>query len=105
MTVPRTWCSPCSPKAVSTSRESAETATTVVFVRQGGDRAILTSPGSLSAFGPEHLDEHILTQTSHVHAASIFLQPRLAAALPALFAIARRAGATTSLDTNDDPSG
>jgi len=81
------------------------TAMTVVFVRPGGDRAILTSPGSLSLFGPEHLDESLLARTSHVHAASFFLQPRLAEALPKLFADAQRAGASTSLDTNDDPSG
>lgn len=81
------------------------TAMTVVFVRPGGDRAILTSPGSLSAFGPEHLDLSLLARTSHVHASSMFLQPHLAEALPKLFAVARRAGASTSLDTNDDPSG
>jgi sugar/nucleoside kinase (ribokinase family) len=39
-----------------------------------------------------------------VHAASYFLMPGLAAALPRLFAAARRHGATTSLDTNDDPA-
>ena len=81
------------------------TAMTVVFVRPGGDRAILTSPGSLPEFGPEHVDEAVLARSSHVHAASLFLQPRLAEGLPRLFAAARRAGATTSLDTNDDPSG
>lgn len=84
---------------------SQHTALTVVFVQPGGDRAILTSPGSLPAFGPEHVDEHLLTRSSHVHVASLFLQPRLSEALPALLATARRAGATTSLDTNDDPTG
>jgi len=82
-----------------------QTAMTVVFVRPDGDRAILTFAGSLPEFGPEHLDEQILTRASHVHAASAFLQPRLTAALPGLFTTARRAGASVSLDTNDDPSG
>jgi sugar/nucleoside kinase (ribokinase family) len=82
-----------------------DTAMTVVFVRPDGDRAILTSPGALSRFGPEHVDESVLTRTRHVHVASAFLQPRLMAALPRLLAAAGKAGAVTSLDTNDDPSG
>jgi sugar/nucleoside kinase (ribokinase family) len=40
-----------------------------------------------------------------VHAASYFLQPRLAAGLPRLLVDAAAGGASTSLDTNDDPSG
>jgi sugar/nucleoside kinase (ribokinase family) len=81
------------------------TAMTVVFVRPGGDRAILTSPGALADFGPEHVDLALLERAGHVHAASAFLQPRLATALPDLLGRARRASATTSLDTNDDPAG
>jgi sugar/nucleoside kinase (ribokinase family) len=92
---------------ISGVRRTADvpTAMTVVFVRPGGDRAILTSPGTLADFGPEHVDEGILGRAAHVHAASMFLQPRLALGLPGLFSLARRSGATTSLDTNDDPSG
>ncbi|WP_281284419.1 carbohydrate kinase family protein [Nonomuraea diastatica] len=41
----------------------------------------------------------------HVHVSSYFLQPALAAGLPGFLAGERRAGATTSLDTNDDPAG
>ncbi len=81
------------------------TAMTVIFVRPDGDRAMLTFPGALSAFGREHVDEGVLARTRHVHVASVFLQPRLTAALPALLAVARDGGATTSLDTNDDPAG
>ena len=81
------------------------TAMTVVFVRPDGDRAILTFPGSLPAFGAEHVDGSLLARTRHVHAAALFLPPRLAAALPSLLQAARRGGATTSLDTNDDPTG
>ena len=84
---------------------SLGTAMTVIFVRPDGDRAMLTFPGALSAFGTEHVDETVLRNTRHVHAASLFLQPRLAQALPALFTAAREGGAVTSLDTNDDPSG
>lgn len=47
----------------------------------------------------------LLGGSRHVHAASYFLMPKLADALPELLAAARAAGATTSVDTNDDPSG
>jgi sugar/nucleoside kinase (ribokinase family) len=86
-----------------TRHESLPTALTVCLNRPDGDRAILTAPGCLPHFGPEHVPE--LTAARHVHAASYFLQPRLAAGLPGLFANARAAGASTSLDTNDDPAG
>lgn len=65
-----------------------------------GDRAILTSLGCLAEFDPG-----TLPAARHVHAASYFLQPKLATGLPTLFRAARAAGATTSLDTNHDPAG
>jgi sugar/nucleoside kinase (ribokinase family) len=82
--------------------ESLPTALTVCLNRPDGDRAILTAPGCLPVFGPEHVPA---VRTRHVHAASYFLQPRLAAGLPEVLARFRRAGASTSLDTNDDPAG
>jgi sugar/nucleoside kinase (ribokinase family) len=82
--------------------ESLPTALTVCLNRPDGDRAILTAPGCLPAFGPEHVPA---VTARHVHAASYFLQPRLAAALPGLLATAKAAGASTSLDTNHDPAG
>jgi sugar/nucleoside kinase (ribokinase family) len=80
--------------------DTLPTALTVCLNRPGGDRAILTAPGCLPAFTPKSLKP-----AKHLHSASYFLQPRLAADLPRLFAIARESGTTTSLDTNDDPSG
>jgi sugar/nucleoside kinase (ribokinase family) len=41
----------------------------------------------------------------HVHAASYFLQPRLAAGLAGVLSGFRQAGSSTSLDTNHDPAG
>jgi sugar/nucleoside kinase (ribokinase family) len=82
--------------------ESLPTALTVCLNRPDGDRAILTAPGCLPAFGPEHVPA---VSARHVHAASYFLQPRLAAGLPGVLDRFRDAGATTSLDTNDDPAG
>ncbi|MEU9890872.1 carbohydrate kinase family protein [Sphaerisporangium sp. NPDC051011] len=77
---------------------------TVVITREG-DRAILTAPGTLAATTAEDVPERLLTGSRHVHAASYFLMPELAGALPGLFRTARAHGATTSLDTNDDPTG
>ncbi|NEA76071.1 carbohydrate kinase family protein [Streptomyces sp. SID13588] len=74
-------------------------------ITRGGDRAILTAPGTLTATGGEDIPQALLTNCRHVHAASYFLLPRLADALPGLLRTARDHGATTSLDTNDDPSG
>jgi sugar/nucleoside kinase (ribokinase family) len=69
-----------------------------------GDRAILTHPGTIASTGPEVVDEDLLTRVRHVHSASCFLQPRLAPHLPRLLAAARAGGATTSVDTNWDPT-
>jgi sugar/nucleoside kinase (ribokinase family) len=82
--------------------ESLPTALTVCLNRADGDRAILTAPGCLPAFDAAQVPE---VSARHVHAASYFLQPRLATGLPGLLARFRRAGASTSLDTNDDPAG
>ncbi|MDP9614931.1 carbohydrate kinase family protein [Streptomyces demainii] len=76
-----------------------------VIVTRGDDRAILTAPGTLAATSGRDVPERLLTSARHVHSASFFLMPHLAADLPGLFDTARAAGATTSLDTNDDPSG
>jgi sugar/nucleoside kinase (ribokinase family) len=77
---------------------------TAVLTRDG-DRAILTAPGTLAATGGDDVPESLLTSSRHVHAASYFLMPGLAKALPGLLRTARAHGATTSLDTNDDPGG
>jgi len=82
--------------------ESLPTALTVCLNRPDGDRAILTAPGCLPSFGAEHVRP---VRARHVHSASYFLQPRLAAGLASLLGGFRQAGASTSLDTNDDPAG
>ncbi|MEU0034034.1 carbohydrate kinase family protein [Streptomyces sp. NPDC006333] len=78
---------------------------TVVVTTEDGDRAILTAPGCLTATGAEDVPRELLAAARHVHAASFFLMPRLARSLGAVFTRARALGATTSLDTNDDPAG
>ena len=71
----------------------------------GDDRAILTSPGCLPATTADDVPGSLLRSVRHVHAASFYLMPSLAAGLGALFKEARAAKATTSLDPNDDPAG
>jgi ribokinase len=67
------------------------------------DRAILTVPGTI----PTLRAADVLAAAAaadHVHVASYFLQPDLAADLPDLFARLRSRGVSTSLDTNWDPA-
>ena len=77
------------------------TALSVCLNDTDGDRAILTSIGCLASFEPPKQ----LPRSRHVHVGAYFLQRCLAANLAELFSDARRRGASTSLDTNDDPSG
>lgn len=77
---------------------------TVVLTRED-DRAIVTAPGTLPATTAADVPAELLSTARHVHAASYFLLPGLATALPELLRTARAHGATTSLDTNDDPAG
>jgi sugar/nucleoside kinase (ribokinase family) len=81
---------------------NARTGLTVILSRPG-DRAILTFPGTIASLRSDQVDEGLLASMRHVHVASFFLQTALAAGLPELFARARSAGATTSIDPNWDP--
>ncbi|MFI0960205.1 carbohydrate kinase family protein [Streptomyces sp. NPDC021080] len=78
---------------------------TTVVMAEDGDRAVLTAQGCLTATGPEDVPRDLIRACRHVHAASFFLMPRLARCLAPVFGLARESGATTSLDTNDDPAG
>lgn len=69
------------------------------------DRAILTHLGTIPTLEVAAVRAALAAMApDHVHVASYFLQPGLARALPALLAVARAAGRTTSLDTNWDPA-
>jgi ribokinase len=71
----------------------------------GGDRAILTLPGTLPMLRAAHVREVVeARRPRHVHVASYFLQPTLAAELPGLLSWLRARGVTASLDTNWDPA-
>ncbi|BCJ49442.1 sugar kinase [Actinoplanes sp. NBRC 14428] len=75
-----------------------------VILSAEDDRAILTLPGTIPALRPEDVTDAHLAATRHLHVASLYLQPRLAAGLAGIFARARAAGVGTSLDTNWDPA-
>jgi sugar/nucleoside kinase (ribokinase family) len=84
-----------------------DTGVSVILVDASAERgrAILTAPGAMTALRADDVDAHLLATARHVHCGGYFLQPGLQPELPGLFAAARRAGATCSLDPNWDPAG
>jgi sugar/nucleoside kinase (ribokinase family) len=76
-----------------------------VILQKPDDRAMFTHLGAIAALAPEMIAPELLRQARHLHVGSYWLQKALQPGLPALFREARRRGATTSLDTNWDPSG
>lgn len=69
-----------------------------------GDRALLTYPGAMSVFDGAAITAELLAGYTHLHVGSFFLQPGLQPHLARIFALAQRAGLTTSLDVGWDPS-
>jgi sugar/nucleoside kinase (ribokinase family) len=76
-----------------------------VVLSEGGDRAILTHKGTIDCLRAENLPLDELVRAPHVHITSFFLQPGLAAQLPALVSALRASGVTVSIDPNWDPIG
>lgn len=90
----------------ATSHDSATGISVILAPTDGAqERAILTAPGAVATLTADHVDRSLLRRARHLHSGGYFLQPRLHAGLPALFAEARRLGASCSIDTNWDPSG
>jgi sugar/nucleoside kinase (ribokinase family) len=95
-------------EAVDTSaivtRPDLATAMTVVLT-SGNDRAILTALGAMPTLTADDVRPALAAGPRHVHVSSYFLLERsLGPGLAELFAAARSAGITTSLDTNWDPA-
>jgi sugar/nucleoside kinase (ribokinase family) len=67
------------------------------------DRHILTYLGTIADLRFEDLDFEYLESARHFHMSSLFLQRALMPHVPEVFRRMKRAGLTTSLDTNDDP--
>ena len=76
-----------------------------VALLAGDDRAILTAPGCIPRLTVQDIDPKLTRSARHVHVSSYFLQSGLAADLPRCFRAIRQRGGSTSLDTNDDPTG
>jgi sugar/nucleoside kinase (ribokinase family) len=95
-------------RSVDTSAVKVGTATptgVTVILRRGEDRAILTSTGAIAELRTSQVEAAVRAGPRHLHVTPYFLLDSMKAGLPALLDIAREAGATTSLDTNWDPSG
>jgi sugar/nucleoside kinase (ribokinase family) len=74
-----------------------------VILTNGGDRAILTAPGTAPLLRDEDVPAALLARARHLHVGSAFLLDALRPRLAERFAVTRRDGATTSLDCNWDP--
>jgi sugar/nucleoside kinase (ribokinase family) len=81
-----------------------QTGVTVILPRPQ-KRYILTYPGVMADMRFEDLDLDYVFSARHLHLSSYFLQRTLRPRVPELFRLAKQAGLTTSLDTNDDPDG
>jgi sugar/nucleoside kinase (ribokinase family) len=85
-------------------RDGLATGMTVALSR-GGDRAILTALGAMDSLTASDIPAALLARARHVHVSSYFLlADSLGPGLAGVLSAARAAGATTSLDTNWDPS-
>ncbi len=84
-------------------REAGLTTGVTVAISTRDDRALVTYPGSIATLRIGDVDEGLLMRADHLHVSSFFLQRRLRPRLGELFARARRAGLTTSLDPGFDP--
>jgi sugar/nucleoside kinase (ribokinase family) len=79
-----------------------KTGLTVILQRQRL-RNILTYPGTIFDLTLADLDFDYLTDASHFHLSSFYLQRGLTPQVGELFRRLKAAGLTISLDTNDDP--
>jgi len=81
------------------------TGLSVILTDGEDDRAILTLLGTVPGLDAAQVLARVeASAPRHVHLASYFLQPGLAAALPGVLDELRGRGITTSLDTNWDPA-
>lgn len=76
-----------------------------VILPQVRERYIITYPGTMYEMTDRLLDRSHLFSAKHLHLSSYFLQKGLQPYLVDIFRKAKKAGLTTSLDTNDDPEG
>lgn len=90
---------------VSLVRRRADLKTGItVSITSSRDRALVTYLGAIACLSASDLPETVFAGHNHFHVSAYFLQDALRPGLRDLFAAARRAGLTTSLDTGYDPS-
>lgn len=87
---------------IVTSKEYHTGATIVLNYEM--DRANITYPGAMEHLMESEVRNDILTEASHLHVSSVFLQPILKKDIVSLFARAKEFGLTTSLDPQWDPA-
>lgn len=82
-----------------------ETGSSVILVKadDATDRHILTSLGAMRDLSADDIADGILVGGRHVHISSFFMHVGVRERLAERLRFARSCGATTSLDTNDDP--
>lgn len=83
---------------------SVPTGSSTHLTRPNGDRAILTAMGSIGRTRADDVTDAALGAAAHLHGGSYFLQESLWPDASDLYARARAAGVSTSLDGNFDPS-
>jgi sugar/nucleoside kinase (ribokinase family) len=86
------------------STETVPTGMTVILA-QPDQRFILTFPGTIFELHTADIDREYVFSARHLHLGSYFLQRALRPEIACLFREAKKKGLTTSLDTNDDPTG
>jgi sugar/nucleoside kinase (ribokinase family) len=74
-----------------------------VILPQPEKRFILTYPGVMAEMRFEDLNLERIFEACHLHLSSYFLHKGLRPRIPDLFHLAKDAGLSTSMDTNDDP--
>lgn len=84
------------------AKGAAATGLTVILPH-GAKRRILTYPGTMFEMSYADLDLRYLADAKHFHMSSFFLHRGLRERIPELFRRMKKAGLSTSLDTNDDP--
>src|SRR5690606_30717424 len=84
-------------------RDRPSTGLTLVYT-YGGRRGMLTYPGAMASMTLAEIPLAYVLSARHVHLSSYYLQTALRPDTADLFRMAKRAGLTTSLDTNWDPA-
>jgi sugar/nucleoside kinase (ribokinase family) len=101
----RTWVAERGVDASHCPTDPSWTTGITLALARGDDRAILTMPGAIARLRAAHVDPDLVRGARHLHVGSYYLLDDLRPDLPALVDLAKRAGATVSVDPQEDPSG